>query len=205
MLLVLLASFLGSFGAVFLKSGAGRLHRQSRFAGLQLPADAGACSCFLLSSYFFVSRRAQGELTVLYPMVSVRLRPGPLVWSRIFFGEPFTRTKFVGLGHDHCRDRLPVRGRALSERNSCAHPQTLLAVAGCLPAARPTNQSGLRARSRTTPGCRGCCSSATPISIGYTLAVRNLLAGTANIHPPPPPTGGPLRWGQGHRPLARRR
>jgi multidrug transporter EmrE-like cation transporter len=38
-----------------------------------------------------------GELSVLYPMVSLGY-VWTLVWSRLFFKEPFTREKFLGLG-----------------------------------------------------------------------------------------------------------
>jgi drug/metabolite transporter (DMT)-like permease len=37
-----------------------------------------------------------GELSVLYPMVSLGYI-WTLVWSRIFFKEPFTGAKFAGL------------------------------------------------------------------------------------------------------------
>ena len=93
--LVLLASFIGSFGAVFLKSGAGRLQRrwQSFLFNHRL---ATGISLFLLSSYFFVRGIRSGELTVLYPMVSLGYIFTAL-WSRLFFGEPFTRNKVMGL------------------------------------------------------------------------------------------------------------
>jgi multidrug transporter EmrE-like cation transporter len=96
MMLVLLASFLGSFGAVFLKAGATRLHRNlsSLLTNYHLAAGIGL---YLGSSYFFVLGVRQGELSVLYPMVSLG-SVWTLVWSRIFFGEPFTRSKFIGLG-----------------------------------------------------------------------------------------------------------
>jgi drug/metabolite transporter (DMT)-like permease len=60
----------------------------------RLAAGVGA---FLVSSVFFVMGVRHGELTVLYPMGSLGYI-WTLVWSRIFFGEPFTRSKFVGLG-----------------------------------------------------------------------------------------------------------
>lgn len=94
--LVLLASFVGSFGAVLLKSGAGRLHRQwnTLVFNWRLGAGVGA---FLLSSLFFVAGVKNGELTVLYPMASFGY-VWTFLWSRLFFGEPFTRNKFIGLG-----------------------------------------------------------------------------------------------------------
>lgn len=96
MLLVLLASFIGSFGAVFLKSGAERLKLSLRALLSNYYLAAGVVM-FLLSSYFFVLGVRHGQLTILYPMVSLGYI-WTLFWSRIFFGEPFTRNKFIGLG-----------------------------------------------------------------------------------------------------------
>ena len=96
MLLVLAASFIGSFGAVFLKSGAARLHRQIHTLLFNWRLAAGVLA-FLASSMFFVAGVRNGELTVLYPMVSFGY-VWTLLWSRLFFGEPFTRTKFLGIG-----------------------------------------------------------------------------------------------------------
>jgi drug/metabolite transporter (DMT)-like permease len=92
--LVLAASFIGSFGAVFLKSGSQRLHRGLlHFLNWRLAAGV---LLFVVSSLFFVQGIRQGELSVLYPMVSLGYI-WTLFWSRIFFGEPFTRGKFMGL------------------------------------------------------------------------------------------------------------
>ena len=96
MLLVFLASFIGSFGAVFLKSGAGRLHRDPRTLMRNWRLALGV-SFFLLSSFFFILGVRNGELSILYPMVSLGYI-WTLVWSRLFFGEPFTRNKFLGIG-----------------------------------------------------------------------------------------------------------
>lgn len=96
MLLVLLASFIGSFGAVFLKSGAERLKLSLRGLLSNYHLAAGVVM-FLLSSYFFVLGVRHGQLTILYPMVSLGYI-WTLFWSRIFFGEPLTRNKFIGLG-----------------------------------------------------------------------------------------------------------
>jgi len=96
MLWVLLASFVGSFGAVLLKSGAGRLRFTAR--GLLVNYHlSGGVVFFLLSSYCFVRGVRQGELTVLYPMVSLGYL-WTLLWSKLFFGEPLGRMKFIGLG-----------------------------------------------------------------------------------------------------------
>ena len=96
MLLVFIASFLGSFGAVFLKSGAGRLHRNltSLFLNWRLALGVGFS---LMSSFFFVLGVRRGELTVLYPMVSLGY-VWTLLWSRLFFKERMTRNKFLGIG-----------------------------------------------------------------------------------------------------------
>ena len=95
-LLIFAAAFLGSFGSVFLKAGAGRLHRNPWTLILNWRLATGV-GLFVLSSYFFVLGIRQGELTILYPMVSLGY-VFTLFWARLFFGEPFTRNKFIGLG-----------------------------------------------------------------------------------------------------------
>ena len=95
-LLVFLSSFIGSFGAVLLKSGAERL----QFSLVGLISNwrlISGVALFLLSSIFFLMGVRQGELTVLYPMVSLGYI-WTLLWSRLFFGEPFTRYKLMGVG-----------------------------------------------------------------------------------------------------------
>lgn len=94
--LVLVASFIGSFGAVMLKSGAARLHGGLRALLLNYRLAAGV-ALFLLSSIFYMLGVKQGELTILYPMVSLGYI-WTLFWSRLFFKEPLTRHKFLGLG-----------------------------------------------------------------------------------------------------------
>ena len=95
MLLMLVASFIGSFGAAFLKSGAEQLRKGWLY--LFNWRLALGVALFLISSYFFVlGIRPPGELSVLYPMVSLGYI-WTLLWSRIFFKEPLTRGKFVGL------------------------------------------------------------------------------------------------------------
>jgi multidrug transporter EmrE-like cation transporter len=103
MVLVLLASFIGSFGAVFLKSGAAHLRKGWLYLFISQDPPffnwrlASGVALFLLSSYFFVlGIRPPGELSVLYPMVSLGYI-FTLIWSRIFFKEPLTRVKFFGL------------------------------------------------------------------------------------------------------------
>ena len=96
MLLVFVASFLGSFGAVFLKSGAGKLHRNLKSVILNWRLALGV-GFYLVSSFFFVLGIRRGELTVLYPMVSLGY-VWTLLWSRLFFKERMTRGKFMGIG-----------------------------------------------------------------------------------------------------------
>ena len=96
MVLVLAASFIGSFGAVFLKAGAARLHRDPWTLVKNWRLAIGV-AFFMGSSLLYLKGIKQGELTVLYPMVSLGY-VWTLFWSRMFFGEPFTRGKFAGLG-----------------------------------------------------------------------------------------------------------
>ena len=95
MALVLVGSVIGSFGAVFLKSGAAKL--KLGFWNILNWHLAAGVALFLLSSVFFVLGIRHGELSVLYPMVSLGY-VWTLLWSRLFFHEPFTRQKFFGLG-----------------------------------------------------------------------------------------------------------
>ena len=96
MLLVFIASVIGSFGAVFLKLGAGRLHLHVRSLVLNWQLQLGVL-LFLGSTVFYVLGLRRGELSVLYPMVALGY-VWTLFWSRIFFGEPLTRDKFLGIG-----------------------------------------------------------------------------------------------------------
>jgi drug/metabolite transporter (DMT)-like permease len=92
---ILVSSFVGSFGAVFLKLGAehmtGNLARLISNYWLAI-----GIVLYLLSSIFYIMGVAQGELTVLYPMVSLGYI-WAIVWARLFFKEPFTIAKIGGL------------------------------------------------------------------------------------------------------------
>jgi drug/metabolite transporter (DMT)-like permease len=94
-LFVLTSSFIGSFGAVFLKLGAE--HMRGGLANLikNYWLAIGIC-LYLLSSVFFVMGIAQGEVTILYPMISLGYI-WTILWARIFFKEPFTSSKLGGL------------------------------------------------------------------------------------------------------------
>jgi drug/metabolite transporter (DMT)-like permease len=95
MLLVFTASLIGSFGAVFLKLGAAKLTK-SLFSFINLPLVFGV-TLFLGSSVFYALGIRDGQLSVLYPMVSLGYI-WTLLWSRLFFKEPLTSQKFMGLG-----------------------------------------------------------------------------------------------------------
>ena len=94
--LVLGASFIGSFGATFLKSGADKLERNFRSLLTNWQLLAGIVT-YLASFVVYTAGIRNGELTVLYPMVSLGY-VWTLLWSRIFFKEALTQAKFLGLG-----------------------------------------------------------------------------------------------------------
>ena len=94
-LLVFSASFIGSFGAVFLKWGAGRLHRDLASLVTNWRLALGV-ALYLLSFVFYYLGLRVGELSVLYPMVALGYI-WTVLWSRLFFGEPFSVRKFGGL------------------------------------------------------------------------------------------------------------
>jgi multidrug transporter EmrE-like cation transporter len=93
---IFLCGFIGSFGAVFLKAGAGRLEMNVRSVATNWRLVAGI-GAYLLSSVFFVLGMQRGELSVLYPLVALGYM-WTVLWSRLFFGEPLTRNKFIALG-----------------------------------------------------------------------------------------------------------
>ena len=94
MLLVFLASVVGSFGAVFLKMGALRLNKSVwSFVNTRLILGVGL---YLASSVIYAMGVRGGELSVLYPIVSLGYL-FTLVWSKLFFNEPITRYKVAGL------------------------------------------------------------------------------------------------------------
>jgi multidrug transporter EmrE-like cation transporter len=93
---IFLGGFLGSFGAVFLKSGATRLEMNVKSIATNWRLVLGI-AIYLLSSVFFVFGLRKGELSVLYPLVALGYM-WTVVWSRVFFGEPLTRAKFVAVG-----------------------------------------------------------------------------------------------------------
>ncbi|MGE5570555.1 MAG: EamA family transporter [Rhodospirillales bacterium] len=93
--LVAIASFIGSFGALFLKSGAGKLHLGMRYLIFNRRLLLGV-ALFCASSLAYVVGVRRGELSVLYPLVSLSYI-WTLLWSVLFLKERLTRNKCVGL------------------------------------------------------------------------------------------------------------
>jgi len=94
-LLVFGASVVGSFGAVFLKLGAVRTTNGGILSFLNIQLAFGV-ALYLGSSVFYGLGIRHGQLSVLYPMVSLGY-VWTLLWSRLFFQEQFTRQKLAGL------------------------------------------------------------------------------------------------------------
>jgi drug/metabolite transporter (DMT)-like permease len=95
MLLVFAASVVGSFGAVFLKFGSATVSG-SLLSFVNRNLIIGV-TLYLGSSVFYGLGLKGGEVSVLYPMVSLGYI-WTMVWSRIFFKETFTKQKCLGLG-----------------------------------------------------------------------------------------------------------
>jgi len=94
MALVFVAGVVGSFGAVFLKLGADRLSKSIRsFLNIRLVVGV---ALYLGSTVFYLLGIKNGQLSVLYPMVSLGY-VWTLLWSRLFFRESFSAEKLVGL------------------------------------------------------------------------------------------------------------
>jgi len=96
MLWVIAGSVVGSFGMLFLKLGAERLRANLLSLATNWRLVVGVVF-YLLSSVLFTIGVKHGELSVLYPLVSVG-SIWTLLWSKIFLGEELTRPKFVAVG-----------------------------------------------------------------------------------------------------------
>lgn len=89
------AGFVGSFGAVLLKAGAGRLELNLRALAANWRLAAGAV-IYMSSFILFTQGMRHGEVSLLYPLVALGYL-WTVLWSKVFFGEPLTWAKFVGL------------------------------------------------------------------------------------------------------------
>jgi drug/metabolite transporter (DMT)-like permease len=96
MLWVIAGSVVGSFGAVFLKLGAERLQINLRSLATNWRLALGVV-VYLLSSVLYTIGVKHGELSVLYPLVSVG-SIWTLIWSKLLLGEKLTKPKFVAVG-----------------------------------------------------------------------------------------------------------
>jgi len=95
-LLVLVGAVIGSLGAIFLKSGAQALSRHWTSIAYNWRLAVGIVT-YLLSSVLFVKGMSNGELSVLFPMVSAGYIC-TLLWSHLFFQERVTKAKLAGVG-----------------------------------------------------------------------------------------------------------
>jgi drug/metabolite transporter (DMT)-like permease len=93
--LVLSGSVIGSIGAALLKAGAHHLGKSISSILLNWRLALGIVT-YLVSSVFFVKGIAHGELSILFPMVSLSYI-GALIWSRLFFHEQLTKPKLAGV------------------------------------------------------------------------------------------------------------
>jgi len=92
---VMFGSVIGSLGAAGFKAGAQKLELNIRSLMVNWRLMCGL-GLYLLSTVFFLLGLSKGELSVLYPMVSVGYI-WTMLWSKLFFGEPITRSKVGGL------------------------------------------------------------------------------------------------------------
>jgi uncharacterized membrane protein len=94
-LLVLLGSLIGSVGMVFLKKASADLHKG--FHHIVSVNSAVGVTLFVISSVFYLIAIRNGQLSVLYPMVSLSYVYA-MIWARLVFNEALTKQKFLGLG-----------------------------------------------------------------------------------------------------------
>jgi drug/metabolite transporter (DMT)-like permease len=95
MVWVVVGSFIGSLGAVGLKAGAKRLEMNVVSLITNWRLAVGIVG-YLISAVFFIQGVRHGELSVLYPMVSLGYL-WTMVWSKLFFDEPITRGKLTAV------------------------------------------------------------------------------------------------------------
>ena len=95
MIWVSVGAVIGSLGAVGLKAGANQLQFNVRalLTNWKLALGLGL---YLLSTVFYVKGISHGEISVLFPLVSLGY-VWTAIWSKVFFGESMTRAKYAGL------------------------------------------------------------------------------------------------------------
>ncbi len=93
---VSVGAVIGSLGAAGLKAGANELQFNIRALVRNWKLALGL-GLYLISTVFYVKGISRGEISVLFPLVSLGY-VWTAIWSKIFFGESMTTTKYAGLG-----------------------------------------------------------------------------------------------------------
>ncbi len=93
---VSVGAFIGSLGAVGLKAGAKHLELNIRALATNWKLALGL-TLYLVSTVFFIKGISHGEISVLFPLVSLGY-VWTTIWSKLFFNESMTSAKFTGLG-----------------------------------------------------------------------------------------------------------
>ena len=93
--LVTVGSFIGSLGAIGLKAGAEHVQLNIRALATNWKLALGL-SLYLLGTVFWIKAIAHGEISVLFPIVSLGY-VWTTIWSKLFFGESITPVKIAGL------------------------------------------------------------------------------------------------------------
>jgi drug/metabolite transporter (DMT)-like permease len=95
MIWVSVGAVIGSLGAVGLKAGSNQLQLNIRalLTNWKLALGLGL---YLISTVFYVKGISHGEISVLFPLVSLGY-VWTAIWSKIFFGESMTPAKYAGL------------------------------------------------------------------------------------------------------------
>jgi len=95
MIWVSVGAVIGSLGAVGLKAGASHLQFNVRALLTNWKLGLGL-GLYLISTVFYVKGISRGEISVLFPLVSLGY-VWTAIWSKVFFGESMTRAKYAGL------------------------------------------------------------------------------------------------------------
>lgn len=93
--LILFSAFIGSFGSVFFKKGADKLSLSLSGLARNWALPVGLIF-YLSSAALFIFALRGGELSVLYPLVSLTY-VWVCFWSIWFLGESMNRFKWLGI------------------------------------------------------------------------------------------------------------
>jgi drug/metabolite transporter (DMT)-like permease len=96
MIWVSVGAVIGSLGAAGLKAGANQLQFNVRALLTNWKLGLGL-GLYLISTVFYVKGISRGEISVLFPLVSLGY-VWTAIWSKVFFGESMTGAKYLGLG-----------------------------------------------------------------------------------------------------------